>query len=76
MDLLSDVLRAIRMRAAVSFTSHLEGDWAIQSPEPGEISIAEVAARVGFDSTVAFHRAFKRRVGRTPEEWRTDHTAR
>jgi AraC-like DNA-binding protein len=37
--------------------------------EPGQ-SIAEIAPRVGYDSAVAFHRAFKRTVGQTPAEWR------
>jgi AraC-like DNA-binding protein len=36
----------------------------------GSLSIAQVAARVGFDSTVGFHRAFKRRLGRPPANWR------
>ncbi len=40
-----------------------------------DLSVAEVASRVGFDSPVAFHRAFKRQVGRTPAEWRTAHAA-
>jgi AraC-like DNA-binding protein len=35
-----------------------------------DLSVAEVAARVGFESSVAFHRAFKRHAGQTPVEWR------
>ncbi|HEX7050747.1 MAG TPA: AraC family transcriptional regulator [Longimicrobiales bacterium] len=35
-----------------------------------ELSIAQVAARVGYDSDVAFHRAFKRYVGVPPGVWR------
>jgi len=37
--------------------------------QPG-LSIARVSARVGYRSTVGFHRAFKRRVGETPAAWR------
>jgi AraC-like DNA-binding protein len=37
--------------------------------EPG-LSVAEVASRVGFDSPVAFHRAFRRHVGQTPVQFR------
>lgn len=35
-----------------------------------ELSIAQVAARVGYTSDVAFHRAFKRHVGSPPAAWR------
>ena len=36
----------------------------------GDVSIAEAAARVGYQSEAAFHRAFKRVVGQTPATWR------
>lgn len=38
----------------------------------GELSISQIAARVGFESDVAFHRAFKRAVGRPPASWRDE----
>lgn len=38
-------------------------------PDP-ELAVAQVASQVGFDSAVAFHRAFKRQTGLTPVEWR------
>lgn len=34
------------------------------------LSLGEVAARVGYDSDVAFNRAFKRLVGQPPATWR------
>lgn len=34
------------------------------------LSLSEVAARVGYDSDVAFNRAFKRHVGQPPATWR------
>lgn len=34
------------------------------------LSLGEVAARVGYDSDVAFNRAFKRMVGQPPAAWR------
>ncbi|MGH2505718.1 MAG: helix-turn-helix domain-containing protein, partial [Ktedonobacterales bacterium] len=34
------------------------------------LSLGEVAARVGYDSDVAFNRAFKRHVGQPPATWR------
>lgn len=36
----------------------------------GELSIAQAAARVGYRSEAAFHRAFKRVVGEPPAAWR------
>lgn len=49
--------------------------WRIQLAEEllqdSRLSVAQVAARVGFDAPVAFHRAFKRRLGMTPAQWRT-----
>jgi AraC-like DNA-binding protein len=35
-----------------------------------DVSIAEAAARVGYESEAAFHRAFKRRTGESPAAWR------
>jgi AraC-like DNA-binding protein len=35
-----------------------------------DLSVEQVAARVGYGSGVAFHRAFKRHVGETPAAWR------
>ena len=34
------------------------------------LNLAEVAGRVGYDSDVAFNRAFKRHVGQSPAAWR------
>ena len=34
------------------------------------LNLAEVASRVGYDSDVAFNRAFKRHVGQSPAAWR------
>jgi AraC-like DNA-binding protein len=36
----------------------------------GTMSVAQVAAAVGYQSESAFNRAFKRQVGRTPGAWR------
>jgi AraC-like DNA-binding protein len=38
--------------------------------EQSNLSIHEVADRVGYESVVAFHRAFKRWVGQPPATWR------
>lgn len=39
------------------------------------LSLGEVAMRVGYDSDVAFNRAFKRMVGQPPAAWRAAATA-
>ena len=36
------------------------------------VSIAEVAAAVGYESESAFHRAFKREMGVSPAVWRRE----
>lgn len=63
----AEVLRARPMRYLagwrMQFAKHL-----LQRPE---LSIAQVAARVGYRSDVAFHRAFKRHFGESPASWRT-----
>ena len=38
--------------------------------DQSDVSIREVADRVGYESEVAFHRAFKRWVGQPPATWR------
>jgi AraC-like DNA-binding protein len=40
-----------------------------------ELSIADVAARVGYRSEAAFHRAFKRATGEPPAAWRLKEAA-
>jgi AraC-like DNA-binding protein len=45
---------------------------AIELMRTGEPSIAEVAARVGYDSESAFHKAFKRTLGVAPGAHRRD----
>lgn len=35
-----------------------------------QLSLADIAARVGYESEAAFHRAFKRDVGQPPATWR------
>lgn len=43
--------------------------------EQSTISIAQVAAEVGYESEAAFHRAFKKFVGAPPGTWRKGHSA-
>lgn len=43
---------------------------AMQLLRQPRLSIGQVASRVGYDSTVAFHRAFRRYIGETPTVWR------
>lgn len=39
--------------------------------QPAAMGIAQVAARVGYDSEAAFNKAFKRETGIPPAQWRT-----
>lgn len=43
---------------------------AMQMLQDGDASVAEVAARVGYESEAAFNRAFKRSTGSPPAAWR------
>jgi AraC family transcriptional regulator, alkane utilization regulator len=48
--------------------------WRIQLAKQmlrdGDSSVAEIAARVGYESEAAFNRAFKRNAGSPPAAWR------
>lgn len=48
---------------------------ALRALESPRTSIAEAAARVGYQSEAAFNRAFKKYLGLPPGEWRRAHTA-
>jgi AraC family transcriptional activator of mtrCDE len=43
---------------------------ALRLLSTGGLSVAEIAERVGYDSDVAFGRAFRRHVGMAPSAWR------
>ena len=45
-------------------------DTAIRALTRSDVSLAEIAVSVGFDSTAAFHRAFRRWTGSTPGTYR------
>jgi AraC-like DNA-binding protein len=48
---------------------------ALRLLSTGALSVAEIAERVGYDSDVAFGRAFRRHVGMAPSAWRRNSTA-
>ncbi|HEX2347495.1 MAG TPA: AraC family transcriptional regulator [Ktedonobacterales bacterium] len=54
------------MRYLAAWRMHLAQSLLKQT----SLSLGEVAARVGYDSDVAFNRAFKRHVGQPPATWR------
>jgi AraC-like DNA-binding protein len=48
----------------------LRREHAIRLMTSENLSIAEVASRVGFSEPASFHRAFKRWTGKAPSAWR------
>jgi AraC-like DNA-binding protein len=53
------------------YLNKLRLDAAVQLLDGGGISLADVAARTGFADQSAFTRAFSRRFGQAPGQWRT-----
>ena len=62
--------RAMVGEAPMQYLTYWRMQLAMQLLREPRLSIAQVAARVGYGSAVAFHRAFKRQLGATPAEWR------
>ena len=59
--------------AGVSFqdiVTDVRRDLAQRHLEDPELSVSEVASRLGFSDASSFHRAFKKWNGMTPREWR------
>ena len=52
MDVLSDVLRVVRLSGAVFFTAELSSPWSLESPHPKELSTALIP---GAECPVLFH---------------------
>ena len=67
-DVLSDVLRSVRLTGAVYLAL-----WRMQLASRRLLeggAVAGVAAAVGYESEAAFSRAFKKLVGESPATWR------
>jgi len=52
MDVLSDVLRVVRLSGAVFFTADLSSPWSLESPHPDELATAVIP---GAECPVLFH---------------------
>jgi AraC-like DNA-binding protein len=65
-DRFTDLIGESPMRYLATWRMHL----AKQLLCEGNVSLAEVAERVGYESEYAFNRAFKRQVGQPPATWR------
>ena len=52
------------------------GRWRLQIAahllEDKRVSVAQVAAEVGYQSEAAFNRAFKKYIGTAPDSWRRE----
>jgi AraC-like DNA-binding protein len=78
---LSRTVFAARFRSLVgetpgAYLGRLRDQLAARWLGEGRLSVAEVAARVGYSSASAFHRAFRRRAGERPAALRPEPLAR
>ncbi len=77
-EVLHTSVRTLSRRLGELGTSHkevldaLRRDLAIEHLRRGELAIGEIAFVLGFSEASAFHRAFKRWTGKTPQELRRD----
>jgi AraC-like DNA-binding protein len=71
-DRFTDLIGESPVRYLTGWRMHL----ARQLLREGELSVGEIALRVGYDSEYAFNRAFKRHVGEPPATWRKGAGAR
>ncbi|MFO7655137.1 MAG: AraC family transcriptional regulator [Candidatus Krumholzibacteriia bacterium] len=57
------------------YCSHWRMHVARRLLQEEQLSLADIAARVGYESEAAFNRAFKRHTGAPPGRWRKEHVA-
>jgi len=66
-EALSEVLRAVKLTGAVTSWGLALAASRLRS---GSATLARIAEAVGYESEVAFNRAFKRAFGVPPARWR------
>jgi AraC-like DNA-binding protein len=71
-SLLDDRFRQVLGRSPIRYLTEWRMHLAEALLATTEIGVGVVARRVGYDSEVAFSRAFKRTHGRSPSSWRTE----
>jgi AraC-like DNA-binding protein len=67
---LADRFRRLVGQSPIEYLTRWRLQLAARLLRAEDVSIAEIADRVGYDSEAAFHRAFKRFAGVTPATWR------
>lgn len=67
---LSDRFRALLGHPPIDYLASWRIQLAAERLRIGRESVPSIAAKVGYDSEAAFHRAFKRATGMTPGGWR------
>src|ERR1700730_18390767 len=72
-SLLDERVRQVLARSPIRYLTEWRMHLAEELLSTTETGIGAVARRVGYDSEVAFSRAFKRHHGLSPSSWRTDH---
>lgn len=77
-DVLSDVLRTVRLPGALFLVVGASSPWAIGVPEAARLAppVLPRAQHCGYESEAAFSRTFKRVTGVPPATWRDQPAAR
>lgn len=71
-SLLDERFRQILGRSPIRYLTEWRMHLAEEHLATTEIGVAVIAERVGYDSEVAFSRAFKRTHGLSPSYWRAE----
>jgi AraC-like DNA-binding protein len=75
-SVLDDRFRQVLGRSPIRYLTEWRMHLAEDLLAAAELTVYDIARRVGYGSEEAFSRAFKRERGQSPSHWRAAHTTR
>jgi len=72
-SVLGERFRSLLDESPMHYLAHWRLQLAARALATGDVPVAAVAQRVGYESEAAFSRAFKRRLGVAPSDWRSNY---